>query len=141
MDTVQAYVAANIPEEAVTPEHAEELEACVFYAGGHLQIDKFYEVLIQILLKSVQWCSRGTSRPTASGPITRRTTTTRPPRTPSTSPETSSSPGRHLQTDKNYESIDSNPTNKFVIPPQDRVLPAEGLRLRGRHGLKNKHQD
>ena len=49
MDTVQAYVAANIPEEAVTPEHAEELEACVFYSGRHLQIDKIYEVLIQIL--------------------------------------------------------------------------------------------
>ena len=42
MDTVQAYVAANIPEEAVTPEHAEELEACVFYSGRHLQIDKIY---------------------------------------------------------------------------------------------------
>ena len=49
MDTVQAYVAANIPEEAVTPEHAEELEACVFYAGRPMQIDKIYEVLMQVL--------------------------------------------------------------------------------------------
>ena len=42
MDTVQSYVAANLPEGAATPEHAEELEACVFYGSRHLQIDKFY---------------------------------------------------------------------------------------------------
>ena len=40
MDTVQSYVAANLPEGAATPEHAEELEACVFYGSRHLQTDK-----------------------------------------------------------------------------------------------------
>ena len=31
--TLQSYVQENIPEGAATPEHAEELEACVAYAG------------------------------------------------------------------------------------------------------------
>ena len=31
--TLQSYVQENIPEGAATPEHAEELEACLAYAG------------------------------------------------------------------------------------------------------------